>query len=436
VVSHPPITKMFGGQKSKIGNHQMNNKRQEKTQEQEPSQELTGFTPASFQEFLREKAREALAFVIEAEVESLCGRAYHPDCDSPYTRAGSAQSYAIIDGRREAFKRPRVRYHDDTGSHEYSLKGVGLAQSPEQWEDAMYRAVLSGVSTRDMPLLRGESLAGESRSNLSRLWQRKSAELVGQVQKTDLSGVDLLVLVLDAVHLANSLVATVALGIDTEGYKHVLGFLVGSSENKEVCSDLLANLTGRGLSPGPCRKLFAVLDGSKALENALLLHFPDALVQRCLVHKERNIKGYLPQKYWGELAGLFKGLRESQGNAAGREALEKLKAFLVGKNANAGQSLEEAGESLLALHSLDVPIELHKPLLSTNCIENLFRNLRRHIGRVCRWHEGGDQADRWLASGLSLASSGFHRLKGFKELGKLAKALEHSKEPQVEAKAA
>jgi putative transposase len=435
VVSHPPLTNVSGGQKQ-IGNHQMNKKRLDKNLRQELAQELTGMTQGALQEFLHEKVREALACVIEAEVESLCGRAYQPDHGSPYKRAGSAESYAFVDGRREAFKRPRVRYHDGTGSHEYTLRSVGMAQSPEQWEDTMYRATLSGVSTRDMPLLRGEDLSGESSSNLSRLWKRKSAELVKQVQESDLSGVDLLVLMLDAVHLVKGTTVTVALGFDTEGNKHVLGFRVGCSENKEVCSDLLANLTGRGLSPWPERKLLAVLDGSKALEGALLQHFPDAVVQRCLVHKERNIKSYLSQQHWGKLSGLFQKLRESQGKEAGEKALGQIKSFLADKNANAQQSLEEAGDSLVALHSLDVPLSLHRPFLSTNSIENLFRNLRRHLGRVCRWREETDQADRWMASGLSLASAGFHRVKGFKELGLLAKALEYGKHPQEDAKAA
>jgi putative transposase len=154
-------------------------------------------------------------------------------------------------------------------------------------------AVLCGVSTRDCKRLRAEELAGESRSSVSRLWQRKSAELVERMQQSDLSGIDLVVLMLDAVVLSKRAVATVALGIDASGTKHVLGFRVGSSENQEVCRDLLGNLSRRGLRVPPDRYLLAVLDGSRALENALLEVFPKTLIQRCLVHKERNLKGYL-----------------------------------------------------------------------------------------------------------------------------------------------
>jgi len=86
------------------------------------------------------------------------------------------------------------------------------------------RAVLCGVSTRDMPSLRESELKGQSKSQVSRLWQRKSAELVEQMQQADLSGFDLVVLMLDAVVLSAGLVATVALGINAEGEKKVLGF--------------------------------------------------------------------------------------------------------------------------------------------------------------------------------------------------------------------
>lgn len=286
------------------------------------------------------------------------------------------------------------------------------------------RAVLCGVSTRDMPSLRESELKGQSKSQVSRLWQRKSAELVEQMQQADLSGFDLVVLMLDAVVLSAGLVATVALGINAEGEKKVLGFRVGSSESKQVCRDLLSNLVRRGLSAPEGRYLFAVLDGSEALKRALLEVYPDTLIQRCLVHKERNLQGYLSNRHWGELARLFKRLRQCQGAEQAKEAAEAIEAFLSDKNAQAKASWLEAGAEVIALPRLDVSNDLHRSLLSTNCIENVFKNLRRHIGKVCRWRESTDQADRWLASGLILASKGFRRIVGHKHLPELVGALE------------
>lgn len=379
----------------------------------------------AFRDYIRSQTRRALVEVFEQELNALCGKRYEHGHDSEYSRAGSAPSYVMTEGGREPMQRPRVRKVDATGrSKEVSLNSWKLAQSPDEWEAATTRAILCGVSTREMPRLRASEFDGQSKSEVSRLWKRKSAELVLQMQEADLSEFKLVVLMLDAVVLSAGLVATVALGIDIEGKKRVLGFRVGSSENKEVCKDLLSNLSRRGLAAAQGRYLFAVLDGSQALKQALLEVYPDTLIQRCLVHKERNLQGYLSKRHWGELAGLFKRLRKSQGKEQAEEIAEEIENFLSNKNAQAQASWAEAGEELLALPRLGVTNELYRSLLSTNCIENIFKNLRQHIGKVCRWRENTDQADRWMASGLILASKGFNRIVGNKHLPELVKALE------------
>ena len=172
------------------------------------------------------------------------------------------------------------------------------------------------------------------------------------------------------------------------------------------------------------RRLFAALDGSDALRSAVKEFFPDAVVQRCLVHKERNIRAKLSKKHWGELARLFKRLRAIQGRAAAEEVVQELEEFLRGKNAEALNSLHEAGEDLIALQSLNVPNTLHRNLLSTNAIENSFRNTRNKLGRVTRFREETDQATRWLSFALLEVEKGFNRISGYKDLPDLIAALE------------
>ena len=189
---------------------------------------------------------------------------------------------------------------------------------------------------------------------------------------------------------------------------------------------------GSRLKVTPGRRLLAVIDGSKALKNALLREFPKTIVQRCLVHKERNIRRYLPKKHGKALASLFKSLRESQGEEAAKEAAEAIETFLRDKNAQARDSFEEAGEELLELFRLNVPNTLNVSLLSTNCIENAFKNLRRHIGRVCRWRKETSQADLWVSSGLILAAKGFRRIHGVNDLPQLIHALERKCQDEEE----
>ena len=218
-----------------------------------------------------------------------------------------------------------------------------------------------------------------------------------------------------------------AMGITADGQKIILDFHVGSTENTEVCKDLLARIRERGFKPK--RRLLAVLDGGRALKKSVLANWPDAAIQRCLVHKERNVKAYLSYRHYAELSRLFNKLRKAQGAEAGREALRKLKEFVGSVNAAALESLEEAGDDLIALHLLDVPSTLNESLLSTNPIENPFKNVRRKTDRVGRWNPKTGMASKWLASALLYAESGFHRIRNYKHLGKLAAALERSANP-------
>ena len=378
----------------------------------------------------RAVVREALYEVVQSELRRLCGPLHHPDAQTVYRRAGSAASTVFLDGRREALKRPRVRRRAGGREVEVELESWKAAQDPAQWEEATMRAILRGVSTREMGSLSADEVRGLSKSAVGRLWPQKAVALVDQMQQSELGGFDLLVLMIDAVVLAKGVVATVALGIDTTGKKQILGYRVGGSENREVCADLLSNLSARGLKKPQDRRLLAVLDGSDALRSALLSHYPETLVQRCLVHKQRNLEGYLSKRHWGELNRLFARLRRAQGGQQAEEVAAAIRGFLKDKNAQARESFEEAGEDLLRLFHLEVPNTLHRSLLSTNCIENAFKNLRRHLGRVCRWREHTDQADRWMASGLQLAQKGFRRIVGCEDLHRLAEALQH---PQKKA---
>ena len=135
------------------------------------------------------------------------------------------------------------------------------------------------------------------------------------------------------------------------------------------------------------------------------------------------MRGYLSRRHHPELHGYFKRLRNAEGREEAREIYKDLRDFLASKNANEFQSLEETGEDIIALHLLDVPATLNVSLLSTNSIENSFRNVRAKIGRVKRWRAETTQAERWLAYGLLEAERGFRRMKGWKDIPKLVKKL-------------
>lgn len=374
-----------------------------------------------FRDHLRGLVLQMLSDVIASEVAELCGPKHSPTGGDVY-RAGSSPGRVLIDSQRESVVRPRVRRrHADGSTVEVPLATYQSANDPAELQASILSALVAGVSTRDVQQVQPGS-PGVGKSNVSRLWEAAGCQFVDQLRGVDLSTKNWAVLMLDGIRLSKDQLAIVAIGITAEGHKHVLDFALGSTENAEVCRELMRALMRRGFR---CeRRLLAVLDGSEALRLVVLEFFGDAVIQRCLVHKERNVRAKLSRRHWGELTRLFKRLRQVQGEAAAREVLGELQTFLKPVNAEALKSLEEAGDELIALHCLEVPSTLHRNLLSTNAIENSFRNTRRKLGRVTRFRADTNQATRWLAFALTEVEKGFRRISGYQSMPHLLTALE------------
>ena len=146
-------------------------------------------------------------------------------------------------------------------------------------------------------------------------------------------------------------------------------------------------------------------------------------MQRCLVHKERNIRQHLPRRSWGLLAELFKRLRLAEGGRAASENLKELEKFLKTRSKGAYESLHEGWDEITAFQRLEVPSTLNTSFLSTNFIENGFNNVRRKIGRVKRWRVETGQPEKWPAFALGEAEKGFRRIRDAGEMKALKTAL-------------
>lgn len=326
-------------------------------------------------------------------------------------------------------KRPRVRRRDEGGgTSEAVLSTYAGVQDPGELRANLLLALKAGVSGREQRALQADNTPGVSKSEVSRLFAKEGARLLGEFRKRDIRRDNWLILMLDGVALERDLLAVVALGIDADGNKVLLDFEFGATESSETAKNLLSRLRRREFFPSPGRNLLVGLDGSQALQTAVLSFFPDSEIQRCLVHKERNIRSYLPRSKQEEVSPYFDRLRKAQGEESGREALKDLDIFLSGCNAAAAASLREAGDDLIRLHILNVPSTLNASLLSTNLIENPFRNVRRKLGRVCRWRKDTEQPSRWLAMALLEAEKGFRRLRHHKDLAILREALRRPRE--------
>jgi putative transposase len=375
-------------------------------------------TAKIFRDMMRAAVRAGLFEAMAAEVEALCGPRYHPDCASPYQRAGSEKGVAYFDGGKEAIRRPRVRHESDG---EVVLATYEASSNPRNLFDEIVAAVGQGLATRGAARALGGAV---SKSEASRMWVEKSREQLEHFRSRSLVDVDWLCLMIDGIHLGGEICVVVAVGIDTEGNKRVLDFEAGRSESASVVSNLIGRLSKRGISEKEQRAMLILRDGSAAIASAVKKQWPQAIQQECLVHVQRNVHEQVRRRDRADCDLAFKRLRESQGKEAGEEAWEELIEFLSERNAAAALNLAARKEALLALHRLEVPATLNTTFLSTNLIENTIRNWREASGNVKRWNEKEDMVSRWIASGMLWAEAGYRKVRGHEDLGHLVRALE------------
>ena len=371
-----------------------------------------------FQERLRGIVREGLLLMFEQEVTALCGETYRPS-ESVHRRAGSEPVTIQTTSGKECISKRRVREMLPSGlEREVKLKSYSEVKRRKGMFDEVLEAICHGASGSGV----GKML-GVSASTVCEGWKARSKVLLDEFRERDLSEIDVVAMMVDGVFPGKESCVVVALAIDIEGNKHLLDFEEGSSESAEVVKGLFARLHARGLKAGTARKLLLVRDGSEAIAKAVRHFWPDAVQQECLVHVERGLCGKLSWKHQSEVVKRMNRLRRVEGAEAGEEAFEELLQFVRGKNLAAAESLENRKDGILAFHRLNVPATLNVTFLSTNHIENVMRNSRGMIGKVCRWNPKTDQLTRWMGVALLRAQEGFRRVRGHKDLRHLAAAL-------------
>lgn len=386
----------------------------------------------AFRELGRVAVREMLCRAFFQELRACCGPAYQPRSGARCRRAGSAPGRIILNGVSESIQRPRMRRKTASGGEEeVLLASYKAAQDPGAVHDAFLRALAAGVSTREVAKVFPGAPGGSS-SAASRLWIEEGRRIFAEFRSRDIAGERFFALFMDGVVLAEDLMAVVVVGVTLDGRKVVLDFEIGASESFEVCDALLARLQERGMAfAGPP---LAVIDGAKGMIKALRLRLPGVQIQRCLVHKERNLRACLSKRHYAELSRLFNLLRRAEGETAARERLADIRRFAARHSQAAVESLDEAGDELITLHRLHAPSTLNESLLSTNAIENTFRTTRHKFGRVTRWRGNTDQPRRWLAYALGEAEKGFRRIKGWRSIPELLERLKWPPEAVADAR--
>jgi len=385
-----------------------------------PLAEMVGWLRKGVGELIRQAGLQLMGLLMEEEVRELAGERSQPQPDRTANRWGSERGYCVVMGQKVAIQRPRVRSIEDKevrlGSYEMFHRGEPLTETV--WEKLML-----GLSTRKY----GEAVRqfteayGLEKSAVSEHFIEASRAKLRELMERRLDKTRLCALLIDATPFEGQQMVA-ALGIGEDGRKTILGIRQGATENATVVGELLGDLLERGLDFTQPR--LYVLDGGKTLPAAVKKYAGDsAAIQRCQVHKRRNVLDHLTDEQKPGVAKKLNAAYALEDYAAAKQALNALHRELMDLNPSAARSLEEGLEETLTVHRLHLPMQLRKTMASTNVIESAFSIVEQVCRNVKRWH-GGDQRERWVGSGLLLAEKQFRRVQGYKQIPILIRELE------------
>lgn len=378
---------------------------------------------------------QVMQAVMEESVTELAGPKGRHDPDRVAVRHGHEHGSVSLGGRRVPVRRPRVRAAD--GSGELAVPAYELFASTELLGQLAVERMMAKLSTRRYPA--GLEPVGStveaaatstSKSSVSRRFVQRTETALAELMTADLSGLDLVALMLDGVHFAETC-CVVALGIGADGTKHPLGVVEGASENATVVTDLLVGLRDRGLDV--TRPVLVVIDGSKALASAVRVVFDRPVIQRCQLHKVRNVEAKLPKALAALVAKKMRAAYRDPDPLSAQATLEQLARDLKRAHPGAAASLREGLADTLTVARLGVPPTLGRTLRSTNAIESMIEICRDHATNVKRWRDGA-MALRWCAAGMGEAAKQFRRANGHLHLPALRAALDaHFDKPSTTA---
>ena len=356
--------------------------------------------------------------MLDAELESIVG-AKHAKIGEERVGNwhGTTTGQVVLGARKISVERPRGRLVD---GGEIELDTWATFASEDLLRQVVVERMLAGVATRrhvevaePVGALTGVAV---SKSAVSRRFVAATTAAVAEMLAADLSKLETAALMIDGLNVAGEMIV-VALVITADGTKVPVGLRLGDTENSVVVKDLLADLVDRGLRFE--HGILAVLDGSKALRKGVAKVFgAKAIVQRCTLHKRRNVTDYLPaarrKAFDKRLAGIF---ANTDAEAGLRDA-RRLAAQLKRDHPDAAGSLLEGLEEMFTVARLGITGALRRSLTNTNCIESMISTVRVVTHRVKTWQDG-DMKKRWIATGMIEAQRSFRRVRGHTQMTEL-----------------
>ena len=391
-----------------------------------PMAEVWAEMQAQVEELTGQAGLQILRAILENEVTRRVGPPHRPHQSAGCVRWGKQPGYVVFSGRKVPVERPRVRTRE---GQEVELDSYDQLQQDGKLQRAVRERMVAGLSTRNYrgaveSVLEGYGIA---KGSVSRQFVEASSNPLRVLCERRLEDLHLVVLMIDGIHFGGQ-VLVVALRIADSGEKHVLGVWQGASENTAVVKGLLEDLVDRGLDLQ--RRHLVVIDGSTTLRAGVEGVFGEQVeVQRCQIHKRRNVKEYLPENCQRDYGRRMGNAYAMNNYAEAKEALQRILRQRERTNPSTARSLEEGLEETLTVHRLGIGAVLRPKLATTNSIESCLSTVQRVARNIKRWREGS-QPLRWTATGLLEAEKKIRRIKGYQEILLLKVRLNPPRLPQ------
>ena len=361
--------------------------------------------------------------LLDEELTGLIGPKHAKNPDRVGNWHGTTTGQVVLGGRKITVERPRGRLVG--GGGEIGSDTWDVFAADDLLQQVIVERMLAGVATRRHVLVAepvGEQVKARSvsKSAVSRRFITATETAMAELLSRDLSKLDVAVLMVDGVHFADDILV-VAMIVTADGTKIPVGLAHGDTENSTVVKRVLADLVARGLrfEDG----LLVVLDGSKALRKAVNSVFGDhALVQRCTLHKRRNVTDYLPKERRATMDRRLAGVFAEADPAVGLRKANLLVKELELAYPDAAGSLREGLEEMFTVARLGASPTLRRSLTTTNAIESLISIARTTTAHVKNWRDG-EMRRRWCAAGMLEGERSFRRIKGHRELPAFTKKI-------------
>ena len=385
-----------------------------------PLREVAAVLQDGVGDLMRQAGLQLMQLIMDEEVRHWAGERYERRKQGQVYRWGGEKGFLVVDGQKTPITRPRLR--SDEG-REQPLGSYELFRRSEPLDAAVWDKLMLGLSTRNYgrAVRQFADAYGIEKSAVSDHFIRVSRGKLRELIERRLDELPLCAIYIDGVEY-HSQHLVVALGVAVDGRKIVLGLQQGATENAVVTGELLADLEQRGVDFTQPR--LYILDGAKALGKALKKQAGKAvLIQRCQIHKRRNVAAHLPDEYRESIDRKLANAYQMTSTADAKRALEQVQRELMELNPSAARSLKEGMDETLTVHGLALSPQLRRTFSTTNPIESAFSVVERICSRVKCWQRG-DHIERWVGSALWVAEKNFRRVKGYKDLPKLLEVLE------------